>query len=106
MPVTAVYMDNLRLWNASLGQVAIMTNMFDYIHEDNIYLPYLIAEYLFDGGSSNSVGDKHDLNVPLFEWHTALSTSETRELKTGIPAESADAAAPVLWINHVYWTIH
>ena len=87
------YMDNLRLWNASLGQVAIMTNMFDYIHEDNIYLPYLIAEYLFDGGSSNSVGDKHDLNVPLFEWHTALSTSETRELKTGIPAESADAAA-------------
>ena len=46
-------MDNLRLWNASLGQVAIMTNMFDYIHEDNIYLPYLIAEYLFDGGSSN-----------------------------------------------------
>ena len=87
------YMDNLRLWNASLGQAAIMTNMFDYVHENNTYLPYLIAEYLFDGGSSNSFGDNHDMNVPLSEWHTALSTSETRELKTGVPTESAAAAA-------------
>ena len=72
------YMYNLRLWNASLGQAAIMTNMFDYVHENNTYLPYLIAEYLFDGGSSNSFGDNHYMNVPLSEWHTALSTSETR----------------------------
>ena len=65
-------MDNIRVWSEALSTQAIRDSGEFGDDAQSTYLPFLVAEYLFDEGAIDSHDGEHDLSIDPLEYATVV----------------------------------
>ena len=97
------YMDNVRIWNAALTGSALNANKNRHLHAENVYLPYLLANYSFyNFFNDEHTGAHNSFGIPEESVAAFFSGPEDKPLEPPMAPSAADHAPAAAYFNGLY----